>query len=271
MKNTFKVKKFSAALLISTYNWPMALKVIFKSLRQQSCMPDEILIADDGSGPETKKVIDDLAASVSVPVRHFWQEDKGFRKSQILNKAIASSTSDYIIQIDGDCIMHDKFVEDHINAAAAGTYLYGARVNILPHAVDKVLHDEIVNFGIFSGEIKNKTRALHIPLLAGMYGAKSEYSDKFRGCNVSFWKSDFIAINGYNESFEGWGREDSDLVIRMGNNGVMAKRLRYAGIVYHIHHKINSRDNFEINDRIQQETILKKIIRCENGVDKYLQ
>jgi predicted glycosyltransferase involved in capsule biosynthesis len=87
---------------------------------------------------------------------------------------------------------------------------------------------------------------------------------------VSFWKEDFIAVNGYNESFEGWGREDSDLVIRMGNKGTMAKRLRYAGIVYHLHHTINSRDNFEINNRMQDETIKNKIVRCINGVDRYL-
>lgn len=270
MRNIFKVKKFTTALLISTYNWPQALNVIFKSLKAQSVMPDEILIADDGSGPETKKLIDRFKASVSIPVKHFWQEDKGFRKSQILNKAVAGSSSQYIIQIDGDCIMHPRFIEDHITAAEERTYLYGARVNILPGSVAKVLNEEIIKFGFFSGEIKNKTRSLHIPFIAKLYGSHANYSDKFRGCNVSFWKDEFIDINGYNESFEGWGREDSDLVIRMGNNGVLAKRLRYIGIVYHIHHKINSRENFEINDRIQQETINNKIVRCKDGVDKYL-
>jgi predicted glycosyltransferase involved in capsule biosynthesis len=87
---------------------------------------------------------------------------------------------------------------------------------------------------------------------------------------VSYWRDDFIAINGYNEDFEGWGREDSDLVIRMGNNGVKAKRIRYAGIVFHIHHKINSKQNFELNDKIQNETILKKTIRVVKGIDQYL-
>lgn len=258
------------SLLVSTYNWPQALKVVFKSLKEQTVLPDEVLIADDGSKEETKLLIEQFKTEISIPVKHFWQEDNGFRKSKILNKAVAGSDSDYIIQIDGDCIMHRNFIEDHINAAARNMYLYGARVNILENAVKEVLENKVTSFGFFSKLIKNKTRSLHIPFLAGMYKPHKEYSDKFRGCNVSYWKSDFIAVNGYNESFEGWGREDSDLVIRMGNNGVIAKRLRYAGIVFHIHHKINSRDNFEANERIQQETIEKKIIRCEKGVDQYL-
>ncbi|QEE51340.1 glycosyltransferase [Flavobacterium alkalisoli] len=258
------------SLLVSTYNWPQALKVVFKSLKEQTVLPDEVLIADDGSKEETKLLIEQFKNEISIPVKHFWQEDNGFRKSKILNKAVAGSDSDYIIQIDGDCIMHRNFIEDHINAAERNMYLYGARVNILEDAVKEVLENKITSFSFFSKLIKNKTRSLHIPFLAGMYKPHKEYSDKFRGCNVSYWKSDFIAVNGYNESFEGWGREDSDLVIRMGNNGVIAKRLRYAGIVFHIHHKINSRDNFEANERIQQETIEKKIIRCEQGVDQYL-
>ncbi|RYJ41817.1 glycosyltransferase family 2 protein [Flavobacterium beibuense] len=258
------------SLLISTYNWPQALQVVFKSLKEQTVLPDEVLIADDGSKEETKLLIEQFKTEISIPVKHFWQEDNGFRKSKILNKAVAGSDCDYIIQIDGDCIMHRNFIEDHINAAAPNMYLYGARVNILEGAVKEVLENKITSFGFSSKLIKNKTRSLHIPFLAGMYKPHKEYSDKFRGCNVSYRKNDFIAVNGYNESFEGWGREDSDLVIRMGNNGVMAKRLRYAGIVFHIHHKINSRDNFEANDRIQQETIEKKIIRCEKGIDQYL-
>mgnify|MGYP006188109331 FL=1 len=87
---------------------------------------------------------------------------------------------------------------------------------------------------------------------------------------MSYWRNDFIEVNGYNEDFEGWGREDSDLVLRMGNKGVLAKRLRYAGIVFHIYHKVNSKHNLELNDSIEQKTILEKIVRISNGINKYL-
>lgn len=258
------------ALLISTYNWTKALDLVFRSILAQTQLPDEILIADDGSGVDTKDLIDDFSKKISVPVTHFWQEDQGFRKSKILNKAIAGTKADYIIQIDGDCIMHKEFIKDHIQGAQLNTYLYGSRVNILPDAVENIFKNKIISFTVFSKEIKNKTRALHIPFLSKLYQPHQGISRKFRGCNVSYWKKDFIEVNGYNEDFEGWGREDSDLVIRMGNKGVLAKRLRYAGIVFHIHHKTNSKYNLELNDAIEQKTIREKIIRVPNGVDQYL-
>lgn len=258
------------ALLISTYNWPEALELIFKSIELQTKMPYEILIADDGSKPQTKELIESFRNKTQLNVIHVWQEDIGFRKAKILNKTIAKSQSDYIIQIDGDCIIHEKFVEDHINNAKKNQYLYGSRVNILPEFVGVIFECKRIKFNYFSKEIKNKSRTLHIPFLASMYGPKDKVSKKFRGCNVSYWKTDFLEINGYNEDFEGWGREDSDLVIRMANKGVLGKRLRYSGILYHIYHKVNSKHNFEINDAIEQKTVKDKIVKIEKGVSQYL-
>jgi glycosyltransferase involved in cell wall biosynthesis len=257
-------------LLISTYNWPKSLDLVLKSALSQTHLPDEILIADDGSRDETKQLIEQFLQKSPIPIRYFWQEDNGFRKAKILNKTLAQTTSDYIIQVDGDCIMHSKFVEDHIKQAEKGVYLYGSRVNILPDFVATVFEKQQINFNLFSKEIKNKTRTLHIPFLSNSYKPHEGISRKFRGCNVSFWREDFIAVNGYNEDYEGWGREDSDLVIRMQNNGVKAKRLRYAGIVYHIHHKVNSKQNFELNDKRQNETIENRTVWVVNGVDQYL-
>lgn len=258
------------ALLISTYNWPEALYLILESILNQTKFPDEILIADDGSKEETKILIDEFRNKIKVPVKHIWQEDIGFRKSKILNKAIAQTTADYIIQIDGDCIIHKNFISDHIKSAQEGLYLYGSRVNILPKYVSEILGEKMSVFNFFSKEIKNRTRSLSIPFLSKLYKSHNGRSNKFRGCNVSFFRKDLIEINGYNEDFEGWGREDSDLVIRMGNNGIKAKRLRYAGILYHIYHKSNSKNNLELNDKIQMETIEKGIIRITNGIDQYL-
>ena len=258
------------ALLISTYNWPEALNVVLKSVQEQSQHPDEILIADDGSGPETKSVIDNFKKVSSLPVTHFWHEDKGFRKSSVLNKTLALSNSDYIIQVDGDCILHKDFIRDHIEHAGRGVYLFGSRVNIKPESVAAVLNNKIFQFSVFSGNVKNKTRNLRIPFLRDMYKEKPHFSRKLRGCNLSFWKEDFVEVNGYNEDMEGWGREDSELVLRMLNRGVKGKRLRYGGIVYHIYHPEKSKSNLERNDQIQQITISEKLSRCENGFDKYI-
>jgi glycosyltransferase involved in cell wall biosynthesis len=258
------------ALLISTYNWTSALDLVLSSILIQTRFPDEILIADDGSDSETKALIESFSKKINVPVKHFWQEDIGFRKSKILNKAVAGTDADYIIQVDGDCILEKNFVKDHIQHAQKNTYLYGSRVNILPDAVENVFKNKTISFHLFSKEIKNKTRTLRIPFLSKLHQSHQGISKKFRGCNVSYWRKDFLEVNGYNEDFEGWGREDSDLVIRMGNKGILAKRLRYGGIIFHIHHKINSKHNLEHNDSIEQKTILEKIVRVSNGVDKYL-
>ena len=169
-----------------------------------------------------------------------------------------------------NCIIHKFFIEDHIKNSKKKHYLYGSRVNILAPFEVKVFEEKIITFNCFSKEIKNKMRTLYIPFLSNLYLPHAKVSKKFRGCNVSYWKSDFIAINGYNEAFEGWGREDSDLAIRLSNNGILGKRLRYCGILFHIYHKENSKNNVELNDQIEQNTIKNKITRIKEGIDQYL-
>src|SRR6056297_1297179 len=205
------------ALLISTFNWPEALHSVLKSVATQTNLPDEILIADDGSDLETKSLIDECRQDQSIPLKHIWQEDNGFRKSAVLNKAVASTIADYIIQIDGDCILHQDFIKDHLARVDENTFLFGSRVNIKPSAVSEVLKMENPKFSLMSTEINNKTRNLRIPLFQKLYGSKSSFSNKTRGCNLSYWRKDFISVNGYDESMEGWGREDSEFVIRLLN------------------------------------------------------
>ena len=233
-------------------------------------MPEEIVIADDGSSEETKDVIEGYRKKSPVPLRHVWHEDKGFRKSAILNKAIAQTDKDYIIQIDGDCILHPAFVKDHLAAAEKGVFLYGSRVNIKEDFVSELFNEKIFSFSFFAKGIRNRTRNLHLPLLGKLYKSESEFSRKFRGCNTSYFRNDFIEVNGYNEAFEGWGREDSDLALRFLNLGLQMKRLRYRGILYHIHHPIKSKAHLAENDALEKLTIKEKKIRSDKGVGQYL-
>lgn len=258
------------ALLISTYNWPKALNAVLKSVKMQSRIPDELLIADDGSGPETKSLIEKFKENLPIPLLHFWQEDKGFRKTAVLNKAIASTDADYIVQIDGDCIMHPDFIKDHLARVERNTFLFGSRVNIRPSAVQGVLEMETPEFPLWSTKIKNKTRNLRVPLFQKFYSSSSQFSKKTRGCNLSFWRKDFISVNGYDETLEGWGREDSEFALRLLNKGVKGKRLRYGGIVYHIYHPEKSREFLKRNSEIQRRTIEEKKMWCNEGVGKYL-
>tara|TARA_R100001369_G_scaffold20091_1_gene36555 strand:+ start:29535 stop:30320 length:786 start_codon:yes stop_codon:yes gene_type:complete len=258
------------ALLISTYNWPEALDLVLKSALNQSQFPDEILIADDGSKEATKALINNYQEKSTIPIKHIWQEDKGFRRSAILNKAIASSDCDYVIQIDGDCIIHKDFVKDHISISEEGMFLFGSRVNIKKNALSDIFKNDRFQFSFFSGDIGKRTRNLRIPLLRDRYKASPLFSSKVRGCNISYWRKDFLAVNGYNEEMEGWGREDSEFILRVLNKGVLGKRLRYGGIVYHLYHPESSKSNLIDNEKIQQKTNQEKLVWCENGVTKYL-
>jgi hypothetical protein len=257
------------SLIISTYNWPEALELVLKSVLKQKLMPFEIIIADDGSKKETRELIEKFIKLLSVPLIHVWHEDNGFQKAKILNKAIAKAKGEYIIQTDGDCILHESFVKDHALSAEYGTYLFGSRVNIKKEYITKLFENKQINFNFLSSGIKKRTRAIHNNFLSSKYKNSFFFSKKYRGCNTSFFKRDFLAVNGYNEAFKGWGREDSELALRFHNNGLLSKRLRYAGIVYHIWHKELSKDNLSGNNSIELNTIYKKIKWTENGVDKY--
>ncbi len=258
------------SLLISTYNWPEALELVLLSANLQTERPDEILIADDGSSKKTAELIKAFQKKLVTPIHHFWHEDKGFRKAIILNKAIAAAKGDYIIQVDGDCIMHKDFVRDHKALAQQNVYLFGSRVNVQEEFLPKLFSSQKIKFGFFDKGIKKRTRNLRVPALSNLYKTTNQISDKMRGCNVSFWRKDVIAVNGYNEEFEGWGREDSELIIRMMHNGVLGRRLRYRGIVYHIWHKVKDQSRFEINDTLQEKALTEGSKWCEKGIDKYL-
>ena len=114
-------------LIISTYNRPEALSVCLDSVRFQTVMPDEVIVGDDGSTSETKDLIESFKKDFPVPLIHLWQEDKGFRLAMMRNKSVAAATGDYIIEIDGDIFLHNKFVEDHKRLAKPGHYLRGTR------------------------------------------------------------------------------------------------------------------------------------------------
>jgi len=263
-------KKTTIALIITTYNWPQALELVLLSVKKQLILPDEVLIADDGSTEETKELIHKFQENFPIKLVHFWHEDKGFRRSAVLNKVFSKTNAQYLIQVDGDCILHKSFIKDHMNHIEKKTFLFGSRVNIKESFLPTLFANKVIHFNFFAKSIKKRTRNLCIPILSKQYKRKNELSKKLRGCNLSFWKEDLIAINGYDENMEGWGREDSELITRMLNKGVLGKRLRYCGIVYHIYHKEESKDRLELNDSIQQTCFKKKLTWCTNGIDKYL-
>lgn len=260
----------NCTLVASTYNWPEALELLLLSVLNQSVLPNEVIIADDGSGEDTKNLIENFKKTFPVPLVHIWQEDLKNRKSRIMNKAIAAAKYDYVVEIDGDIILNKNFIEDHIAYAQKGHYLFGSRVNIQEKLLPELFSKKNIDFNFFSKGIKKRSRTIRIPFLMNFAKSVDKCSKKLRGCNMSFWKEDFIKINGYNESIVGWGMEDSEMIQRLHNIGIKGKRLKYTGIVYHIYHKEQSRNNVPVNSEIENQTIKNKLTSVEKGVDQFL-
>ena len=261
-------KNFSIGILIATYNWPEALELIFKSIGQQTLQPHEILIADDGSGIETTELIKKYRRILKAPIKHARQEDKGFRKSLILNKAIKLSTADYIIEIDGDILLHPKFIQDHVDAAERSKFVQGARAMVNERTTQAILDGKITRLNFFSPGIKNRFNSLRIPALGKLIKANVNSSQNIKACNIAFWRKDYITINGYNNAFCGWGWEDYELAARLINAGVKKKRLKLSAICYHLFHERNPRDNVFKHEELYNETIKNHLVYCAYGYNE---
>lgn len=257
--------KPTTSLIIATYNWPEALELVFKSVLQQSVYPLEIIIADDGSGPATKELIQIFKNKISIPVKHVWHEDKGFRKTIILNEAVKQSKGDYIVQIDGDIILHPKFIEDHLNNATKGYFIKGSRGRLMFEKTKEVLQTKNIVFHPLAKGLASTINATRCIWLSPLFYGNSKLSRKVKGCNFAFWKHDFIAVNGYNNDLEGWGHEDIEIAARLVNNCTRCKQLKMVAVCYHLYHKINSRHQ-EVNNLDVYKKVVKEHIRtCING------
>lgn len=255
----------SCSLVVSTYNWPAALRLCLNSLLAQDYLPDEIIIADDGSKSETRELIAAFQAQSPVPIKHVWHPDEGFRKTIILNAAIQQAEGDYIIQIDGDIIVHRAFVRDHLNAARRGQFIRGSRAMINSKTSARIQRSNEFRFNFLSHGIFHRFNALRLPLLSGLIKTDPLSPADVKGCNMSFWKSDFVLVNGYNNNLTGWGHEDIELAARFINNGIRKRHLKLAAVCYHIHHAINSRAREKHNKTFYEEVLALGLKRCTNG------
>ena len=262
------MKPSSVSLIISTYNSERYLELCLKSVLSLRQMPDEVVVADDGSGAATRAVVDAFRAQCPVPVVHVWQEDLGFRKCRILNKAILQCSSDYVVQIDGDIVMEPHFVIDHLSVARPNAFVCGSRVKLAEDFTMKLFSGERRGFGFFSlppGYALNSLRcAALMHFLAPRYGQKK--LDRLRGCNMAFWKSDLLKVNGYDEDLTQWGHEDGELAFRLYFAGVKKLSLKFGGVAYHLWHKESVRDgevrHLEALERVKRE----RLVWCENGI-----
>ncbi|MBP6386680.1 MAG: glycosyltransferase [Pseudarcicella sp.] len=266
-----KNKTVKISLLITTYNRPEALNLVLMSALAQSLLPHEIIIADDGSTESTKDLIAGFQDQRLVPIYHVWQPDEGFKLSAIRNKAIAQAKGEFICMIDGDLLLHNDFIQIIENMAVRNTFYQGKRVLLDENKTEQIiLSEKIPNITFFSNGFKNRLNTVSSKLLSSILSKRINSIRAVKGCSMHFWKEDALAVNGFNEDFIGWGREDSEFVSRLLNYGVKRKNIILGAVGYHLHHQEASRKMLPENDLILEQTLKFKKMVCENGINKYL-
>ena len=258
------------SVIITTYNWPEALALSLKSVLRQTILPLEVIVADDGSGRETAEVIRTIASSAPIPIIHSWQEDRGFRLARSRNRAIARARGEYVILMDGDILAERHFVEDHHKFARPGFFVQGTRVLLTESLSRQVVQSGSLSANCCSPGVGNRKNCLRSNLLAGLFSFKSTRIRGVKTCNFAFWRKDAILVNGFNEDFVGWGREDSEFTVRLLNAGLRRQNVKFNALAYHLYHPISDRKHLRENDRILQETIDRRLIWCEHGLDQHL-
>jgi len=263
-------QRLGISLIITTYNWKEALAAVLKSAFRQSELPQEIIVADDGSRDDTRAVVEALAKESPVPVRHCWHPDTGFRLAEIRNKAIAMATGEYIVMVDGDMVLHPDFLKSHRRMARKHQFIQGKRVLLDQKTSHSLMQGTLNRITPFTSGITNRFNAISSGFLSGLFSARKKDIKAVRGCNMAFWRTDVVQVNGFNEDFVGWGREDSEFVVRLLNRGVQRRNLKFGGVAYHLHHQENARTSLNANDVILENAIKEKSMFCPNGIDKHL-
>lgn len=253
-------------LIISTYNFPVALNLCLDSITRQSVKPDEVVVADDGSSQETASLINSWRERLPMPLKHVWQENKGFRKTIIMNKGFAVCTGDYIIQIDGDIIMHRHFIKDHLRYARQGQFVCGSRSRITEKHTNLLKEGRKLKFSFFRPGLYDRMNALRCRLLTPLF---YDY-DHLRGCNMSFWRDDILAINGYDETITAYGYEDEDVQERLKRIGKKKIFIKFMCIEYHVWHPEHpTKKDLAQTRKLIDKNNEQNLIRSEKGIAQH--
>lgn len=253
------------SLIITTYNWPDALRLSLMSVVAQTRVPDEVIIADDGSGEETRQLICEMAKDFPCTLKHAWQEDLGFRAAESRNNALRQCEGDYVIMIDGDIVMHPHFVEDHMAMARTGYYTIGSRTKLKNALTQRLLQQHSIDVSWHTLGVHRRQNAFYLPLLGKLFCNYRNGQRLYgRSCNMAAFMSDLVRVNGFNAALEGYGFEDTDLIARLNNLGLKKQFAKFRAITFHLYHP-------EKSFNPDNEGIFKRnmhLIACEDGIVK---
>jgi len=264
------------SVILTTYNEPKWLEKVIVGFQCQTHLPNELIIADDGSTSDTREVIAELQKTSKFPIKHVWHEDNGFQKTKILNQAIKASSGDYLIFTDGDCIPRADFIEVHHNNAQNGYFLSGGYFK-LPMSTSKTITFNDIKIGnafnvawLIKNDLPKTYKTLKLTTTAWkqrLLNFITPAGATWNGHNASGWRKDIINANGFDERMQ-YGGEDRELGERLFNAGLKSKQLRYSAIVIHLDHKrgyVNPEMMIK-NNLIRNETKQQKSIRTLHGI-----
>ena len=265
------------SVVITTYNRPDALEAVVRACFMQNDKNFEIIIADDGSTANTRTCVERLAAGAPVPVQHVWQPDRGFRAAMARNRGTLAAKGDYIVFLDGDCIPQRDFIARHRALSQPGYLVSGSRILLSEPLTRRVLEHNIdVAATPLSTRLAWRLRGdlNKVLQLALRWPDLARTSRKFswrriKSCNLGVWRTDLERVNGFDESFTGWGHEDSDLVVRLFHAGVMRKDGAFATEVFHLWHREAQRDQETSNRRVVLERAAAKVTKATVGLREH--
>ncbi len=261
------------SLVITTYNWPEALETVLNSVTMQDVLPHEVIIADDGSRNATREMINKFKETFPCSLHHVWHEDDGYQGSKIRNKAVMLCTGNYLVFIDGDCILRQDFISRHKHLATPGFFVAGNRILLTQQFTESILRQsKSINtwraFSFSTAQVNRRWSLLQFPL--GVF--RKLRFNRWQGvktCNMSLWKSDFYLIDGFDEQFQGWGYEDSDLTVRLIRQGVKRLSGRFAVTVLHLWHPTSKGESKQGNWQKLRETINGSRCTAMQGLSQY--
>lgn len=258
-------------LAVTTHEWPAGLEAVLGTLARQSQSPDELIVADDGSGESTRAVVERFARRCDYPVHHVRQEHRGFRVARLRNLAITRASGDYVVFVDGDMLLHPRFIEDHRSHALRGCFTQGVRILLDAACTERMLArpgsiPSITEPGL--GRLR-RLYALRSPTLRRLTRRLGNAVVALKACNLGAWRDDLVAVNGFDEAFEGWGSEDKDLCARLRHAGVQRQTLLFGGIAYHLFHAPASREHRTLNEQRLAATLAERRVRCARGLDQH--
>ena len=262
------------SVIVTTYRREDALAAVLRSLSHQTDPNFEVVVADDGSGPATAELVESWKATLGHPVTHVWHEDRGFRAAEIRNRAIVAARGYYCIFLDGDCIVRPDFVAVHRRLAEPGWFVTGNRVLLSEALTTKILREALTpeRWGLLTwlaqrwrGGVNRLSALLHLPL-GPLRRLRHRAWRGARSCNLAIWRTDLDRIDGFDADYAGWGKEDSDIIVRLLHAGVRRKDGVFATGVLHLWHLQADRAFLSANERKLLDMMASNRMRARRGL-----